>query len=49
MDALTFYSRSGDLQFHAEHLRKVGIETIAKGPGAHIVYLPEREHSEEKK
>jgi hypothetical protein len=42
-------TEGGDLQFHADHLRKVDIETIAKDLGAHIVYLPEREHSGEKK
>jgi hypothetical protein len=41
-------NEGGGLQFLAERLRKVDIETIAKELGAHIVYLPEREHSGEK-
>jgi hypothetical protein len=42
-------TEGSDLRFHADHLRKVDIETIANDLGAQIVYLPEREHSGEKK
>lgn len=42
-------SEGGDLRFHADHLRKIDIETIAKEMDAQIVYLPEREHSEKAK
>ncbi|BAI62735.1 conserved hypothetical protein [Methanocella paludicola SANAE] len=42
-------SQGGELRFHADHLRKVDIETIAKDLGAHVVYLPERERSGKKK
>jgi hypothetical protein len=41
-------SQGGDLRFHADHLRKVDIETIAKDLGAQVVYLPEREHAGKK-
>lgn len=41
-------SEGSELRFHAEHLRKVDIETIAKDVGAQVVYLPEREHSGKK-
>ncbi len=41
-------TEGGELRFHADHLRKVDIETIGKDLGAQIVYLPEREHSEKK-
>ncbi len=41
-------SQGGELQFHADHLRKIDIETIAKDLGAEIVYMPEREHTEKK-
>ncbi len=41
-------SQGGELRFHADHLRKVDIETIAKDLGAEIVYMPEREHAGKK-
>jgi hypothetical protein len=41
-------TEGGELRFHADHLRKVDIETIGKDLGAQVVYLPEREHSEKK-
>lgn len=41
-------TEGGDLRFHADHLRKVDIETIAKDLGAQVVYLPEREHAGKK-
>ncbi|OPY30746.1 MAG: hypothetical protein A4E28_00149 [Methanocella sp. PtaU1.Bin125] len=34
-----------DLRFHADHLRKTDLETIAENLGAEIIYLPEREHT----
>ncbi len=42
-------TEGGDMRFHAYHLRKVDIETIAKDIGAQVVYLPEREHAGKKK
>jgi hypothetical protein len=42
-------TEGGELRFHAAHLRKVDIETIAKDLGAQVVYLPEREHVVKKK
>ncbi len=42
-------TEGGELRFHAAHLRKVDIETIANDLGAQVVYLPEREHVEKKK
>jgi hypothetical protein len=42
-------SQGGELRFHADHLRKVDIETIAKDLGAEVVYMPEREHVGKKK
>jgi hypothetical protein len=33
----------GDLRFHADHLRKIDLETIADKLGAEIVYLPEHD------
>jgi len=41
-------SEGGELRFHADHLRKVDIETIARDLDAQIVYLPDREHVEKK-
>ncbi len=41
-------TEGGELRFHADHLRKVDIETIGKDLGAQVVYLPEREHLEKK-
>jgi hypothetical protein len=41
-------TEGGDLRFHADHLRKVDIETIAKDLGAEVIFLPEREHVEKK-
>ncbi len=38
-------TEGGDLRFHADHLRKIDIETIAQDLNAEVVYLPEREHS----
>ncbi len=38
-------TEGGELRFHADHLRKVDIETIAKDLDAQVVYLPEREHA----
>jgi hypothetical protein len=38
-------TEGGDLRFHADHMRKIDIETIAKELDAQIVYLPE--HDEE--
>jgi hypothetical protein len=42
-------TEGGDIRFHADHLRKIDIETIGKELGADIVYLPEREHAGEEK
>lgn len=42
-------SQGGELRFHADHLRKVDIETIAEDLGAQVIYLPERERSGKKK
>ncbi len=42
-------TEGGELRFHAEHVRKVDIETIANDLGAQVVYLPGREHVEKKK
>jgi len=39
-------TEGGELRFHADHLRKTDIETIAKDLGAEIIQLPGREHSE---
>ena len=39
-------TEGGELQFHAEHLRKTDIETIAKDLGAEIVQLPGRGREE---
>ena len=39
-------TEGGNLRFHADHLRKTDIETIAKDLDAEIVQLPGREHSE---
>jgi hypothetical protein len=41
-------TEGGDLRFHADHLRKIDIETIAQDLDAEVVYLPGREHSEHK-
>ena len=41
-------TEGGDLQFHAEHLRKVDIETIAGDLDADVVYLPGHGAGEEK-
>jgi hypothetical protein len=37
-------TEGGNLRFHAEHLRKIDIETIANDLGAEVVQLPGREH-----
>ena len=42
-------TEGGELRFHAAHLRKTDIETIAGDLGAKVVYLPGREHIEKKK
>jgi hypothetical protein len=42
-------TEGGELRFHAAHLRKADIETIANDLGAQVVYLPGREHIEKKK
>jgi hypothetical protein len=39
-------TEGGDLHFHADHLRKTDIETIAKNLDAEIVQLPGREREE---
>jgi hypothetical protein len=39
-------TEGGNLRFHADHLRKTDIETIAKDLDAEIVELPGREHVE---
>jgi hypothetical protein len=39
-------TEGGNLRFHADHLRKIDIETIAKDLGADIVQLPGREKAE---
>lgn len=41
-------SQGGELRFHADHLRKVDIETIAEDLDAQVIYLPERERSGKK-
>jgi hypothetical protein len=45
-------TEGGDLRFHAEHVRKVDLETIAGDLNAQVVYLPgpgEGESKEKKK
>jgi hypothetical protein len=42
-------TQGGELRFHADHLRKVDVETIAKDLDAQVVYLPEREHGGKEK
>ena len=39
-------TEGGDLRFHADHMRKIDIETIAKDMGAETVYLPGHDHGE---
>lgn len=39
-------TEGGDLRFHADHLRKTDIETIAKDLGAEIIHLPGRQRAE---
>lgn len=41
-------TEGGDLRFHADHLRKIDIETIAKELDAEIFYLPGRDQGEKK-
>jgi hypothetical protein len=36
----------GDLRFHADHMRKIDIETIATELGADIIYMPEKDEEE---
>lgn len=38
-------TEGGNLRFHADHLRKTDIETIAKDLDAEIIQLPGREHA----
>ncbi len=42
-------TQGGELRFHADHLRKVDIETIAKDLDAQVIYMPEREHAGKEK
>ncbi|HEY3273768.1 MAG TPA: hypothetical protein VGJ92_08405 [Methanocella sp.] len=45
-------TEGGDLRFHADHVRKVDLETIAGDLNAQVVYLPgpgEGESKEKKK
>jgi hypothetical protein len=42
-------TEGGDLRVHADHLRKVDLDTIADDLGAQVVYLPERGEGESKK
>jgi hypothetical protein len=44
-------TEGGSLQFHADHIRKIDLETIAGDLDAQVVYLPEQSEGkgEEKK
>jgi hypothetical protein len=35
-------TEGGDLRFHADHIRKVDLETIAGDLDAQVIYLPEQ-------
>ena len=42
-------TEGGDLRVHADHLRKVDLDTIASDLGAQVVFLPEHGEGERKK
>lgn len=41
-------TEGGDLRFHADHIRKVDLDTIAGDLNAQVVYLPEHGKGEKK-